>query len=167
MSEPRSARESAADSRGPVADSRGSAADVDRATIEEFRANGGLVGGPLAGSPLGLVHHVGARSGVARVTPLVCSPWGEGRWVVVASNGGAPAHPGWCHNLRAHPRTWLEVGTGTLPVLAEEWDDATREALWPELVARHPAVGGFQAGTARRIPVFWLTRLDRSHQPRR
>jgi deazaflavin-dependent oxidoreductase (nitroreductase family) len=51
-----------------------------------------------------LIHHIGAKTGVERATPLACSPQGDGRFAVVASNGGSPTHPDWYHNLKAHPR---------------------------------------------------------------
>jgi deazaflavin-dependent oxidoreductase (nitroreductase family) len=79
--------------------------------IAEFRANGGRVGGTLAGTPMILVHHRGARSGIERVTPLAGTPDGDGRYVVVASNGGSPTHPAWYHNLKADPRITIEAGT--------------------------------------------------------
>ena len=69
--------------------------DFNSKIIEEFRANEGRVGGPLAGTPILLLHHIGAKSGIERVTPLVCSPQGDGRHLLVASNAGSPTHPGW------------------------------------------------------------------------
>jgi deazaflavin-dependent oxidoreductase (nitroreductase family) len=136
-----------------------SSADAFNATIiEEFRANGGRVGGAFAGTPMILIHHVGARSGVVRVLPLACSPQPDGRFAIIASHGGSPTHPGWYHNLKANPRITVEVGTETFTVVAEELDDAARSAKWPELVAESPAAGEFQSRTARRIPVFMLAR---------
>jgi len=128
--------------------------------IEEFRANGGCVGGPWSGTTLILIHHIGARSGMERVSPLACSPRGDGRFAIVASNGGAPAHPDWYHNLKANPRIEVEVGARTFTVLAEELDDPTRAELWPKLVAESPAIGEFQARITRQIPVLMLTRQD-------
>ncbi len=61
--------------------------------IEEFRANEGRVGGPLAGVRMILIHHIGARSGIERVSPLACSPLRGGRFAIVASNGGSPTPP--------------------------------------------------------------------------
>jgi len=83
---------------------------------------------------------------------------GDDRFAFVASNGGSPSHPAWYHNLRAHPVITAEVGARTLTVVAEELDDSARAELWPKLVARFPAVGAYQATTARQIPVFILTR---------
>ena len=127
--------------------------------IEEFRANAGRVGGPWAGTTMILVHHIGAKSGIVRVTPLGCIPQGEGRFAIVASNGGSPTHPDWYYNLTANPRITVEVGAQTFTVLAEELTDTARSELWPKLVARHPAIGEFQARVARRIPVIMLTRV--------
>jgi deazaflavin-dependent oxidoreductase (nitroreductase family) len=138
----------------------GSASDFNTKMIEEFRANGGRVGGPWAGTTLILIHHIGARSGAERVTPLGCSLQGGGRFVIVASNGGSPAHPDWYYNLKAHPRIKVEVGTQTFTVLAEELAGTARAALWPKLVAEYPSIGEYQARTVRRIPVFMLTRSD-------
>ena len=110
------------------------------------------------GTMLIVIHHIGAKSGIKRVTPLACSPQPGGRFAIVAANGGSPAHPGWYYNLRANPRITAEVGTQTFRALAEELDDTTRAVLWPELVAESPTVGEYQAKTARKIPVFMLTR---------
>jgi deazaflavin-dependent oxidoreductase (nitroreductase family) len=64
------------------------------------------------------------------------------------------------HNLKAHPRITVEVGTQTFPVLAEKLAGAARAALWPTLIAQAPSVGKFQAKIMRQIPVFMLTRQD-------
>src|SRR5438045_2363466 len=107
-----------------------------------------------------LIHHIGARTGTERVTPLAYSAQADGRFAIVASNGGSPAHPDWYHNLKANPRIKAEVGTQTFAVLGEEVDGTTRAGLWPELVAEAPAVGEFQARITRQIPVFMLTPQD-------
>jgi deazaflavin-dependent oxidoreductase (nitroreductase family) len=135
--------------------------------IEEFRANGGRVGGMWEGTTLVLLHHIGAKSGIERATPVACSPRGEGRFAIWAANGGAPAHPNWYHNLKAHPQITVEVGAETFTVLARELDAAARAELWPKLVAQWPKpaagspdLGAAQARTARQFPVFMLTRQD-------
>ena len=138
------------------------AGDYNAAIIDEFRATGGHPGGEWAGTPMILIHHIGARSGIERVTPLGYLPVGDDRVAVVASNGGSPSHPAWYHNLKANPVITAEVGARTLTVVAKELDDTARAELWPKLVARFPAVGVYQAGTARQIPVFVLTRPGRA-----
>lgn len=134
--------------------------DYNARIVEEFRANGGRVGGPWAGTTIILIHHIGAKSGIERVLPLGCSPGGEGRFAIVASNGGSPTHPDWYYNLKANPRIKVEVGPRTFTVLAEELDGAARAGLWPKLVAQYPSIGEYQARTTRQIPVFMLTRQD-------
>ncbi|HUA30435.1 MAG TPA: nitroreductase/quinone reductase family protein, partial [Streptosporangiaceae bacterium] len=135
--------------------------DYNTTIIEEFRANGGRVGGMWEGTTLVLLHHIGAKSGIERVTPVACSPQGEGRFAIWAANGGAPTHPNWYHNLKAHPQITVEVGNQTFTVLARELDAAARAELWPKLVAQWPKpaagspdLGAAQARTARQFPVF-------------
>jgi deazaflavin-dependent oxidoreductase (nitroreductase family) len=132
--------------------------DVDRATVEEFRANAGHVRGPLEGTPLILLHDIGARSGRERVTPVAYTLLADGSYAVAASNGGSATHPSWYHNLVAHPRITVEVGTETFPVVARELLGAARERLWATLVAAAPTLGEFQSRTSRRIPVLVLIR---------
>ena len=127
--------------------------------IAEFRANQGRVGGVLADTPIILIHHIGANTLTERVTPLAYTRLADGRLLIVASNGGSPTHPAWYRNLKAHPTIEVEVGTETFAVLAEEADGAARADLWQELVAASPTVGEYQAATARRIPLFTLTRV--------
>ena len=141
-----------------MSDLSGGASDFNTKIIEEFRVNQGRAGGFLAGTPMILIHHIGARSGIERVTPLACNPQPDGRFAIVASNGGSPAHPDWYYNLKANPKITVEVGTQTFTVLAKELDGTARAELWPKLVAESPAVGEHQARTTRQIPVFMLTR---------
>jgi deazaflavin-dependent oxidoreductase (nitroreductase family) len=135
--------------------------DYNTEIIKEFRANQGRVGGPWAGTTLLLIHHIGAKSGVERVTPVACSPQGEGRFAIWAANGGSPTHPAWYYNLKARPEITIEVGAQTVTVLAQELDGAARARLWPKLVAEFPGrLDAAQARTTRQIPVFMLTRQD-------
>jgi deazaflavin-dependent oxidoreductase (nitroreductase family) len=125
--------------------------------VEEFRAKGGNVNGPLADFTLLLVHHVGARSGVERVVPLVYFARSDGRWMIIASNGGSRTHPAWYYNLKRHPRVTVELGTKTFRVVAEELDSEARSLVWPTIVEQSPAAGEFQKAITRTIPVFVLT----------
>ena len=145
----------------------GEGSDYNAKIIKEFRANQGRVGGMWTGTTLILIHHIGARSGIERVTPVACSPQGEGRFAIWAANGGSPTHPTWYYNLKAHPRITVEVGTQTFTVLAEELGGTARAELWPKLVAEWPKpvagspdLGAAQAGTTRQFPVLLLTRQD-------
>jgi deazaflavin-dependent oxidoreductase (nitroreductase family) len=142
-------------------------ADYNTQIIKEFRANSGRVSGMWTGTTLILIHHIGAKSGTERVTPVACSPRGVGRFAIWAANGGSPAHPNWYYNLKANPEITAEVGDETFTVLAEELDDTARAELWPKLVAEWPKpvdgspdLGATQANSTRQFPVFMLTRQD-------
>ena len=126
--------------------------------VDEFRANGGYVDGTLADFRLILVHHVGARSGIERVQPLVYFPRSDGRWMIVASNGGSSTHPAWYYNLKRQARVTVELGTEKFWVLAEELEPEARSLVWPTIVEQSPAAGEFQRAITRTIPVFVLTR---------
>src|SRR5437016_5648722 len=104
--------------------------------VAEFRANGGYVrwstdaefaaGRPIPppvpgfedrGLPLVLVHHIGAKTGRERISPLFFQPVGDG-WAVFGTHGGSPHHPVWYRNLLANPRVTVEAGTETVPAVA-------------------------------------------------
>jgi deazaflavin-dependent oxidoreductase (nitroreductase family) len=125
--------------------------------IAEFRANRGRVSGDLADTPIILIHHIGAETRTAYVTPLAYNLQADGSLVIAGSNGGSPKHPAWYYNLKVQPRIDVELGTETFAALAEEVTGAARAALWPRLVTASPALAEFQAKTARRIPLFRLT----------
>lgn len=126
--------------------------------VGEFRANGGYVNGDLADFRLLLVHHVGARSGMERVVPLVYFARSDGRWMIVASNGGSSRHPAWYYNLKRRPLVTVEIGTQRFRVVAEELGSEERSLVWPTIVEQSPAAGEFQKAITRTIPVFVLTR---------
>jgi F420H(2)-dependent quinone reductase len=121
-----------------------------------YRATGGRIGRRMPGlPPMLLLDHVGARTGKRRTTPLVYMPDGDD-YVVVASKGGFPSDPGWLHNLRAHPRTEVQIGGRRTPVLAAEATDDERRRLWPRAVEHNPHWGRYQRRTDRQIPIVIL-----------
>ncbi len=130
--------------------------DFNSQIIDEFRANQGRVGGTFEGTPLLLLHHKGAKSGVSRVNPLAYQS-DRGRYVVFASKGGAPTNPGWYHNLNAHPNVEIEVGTDTVPVLGTEATGEERERLFRAQAERSPQFAEYEKNTDRVIPVMILT----------
>jgi len=132
------------------------APDYNRAIIDEFRATGGRVGGDWEGTPLLLLHHIGARSHEERVTPLGYLPDAE-RYVLVASNGGARNNPHWYHNLNAQPDVLIEVGTETLAVASHEATGEERERLFGALVERYPHLSAYEQEAGRVVPVIVLT----------
>ena len=120
--------------------------DRNRAVIEEFRANGGTVGGELRSTPLLLLGTTGAKSGRPRTTPLAYRRVG-GRLYVIASSGGRPTHPGWYFNLRAHPACHRR---GRRRALRRHRDRARRRGARPRVRGHRRAVAGRGAGTRRR-----------------
>ena len=135
--------------------------DFNTSIIEEFRANEGKVGGRFEGASLILIHHVGTRSGTERVTPVTCFPQPDGRFAIIASNGGAPTNPNWYYNLKARPEINVEFGTETFAVTVRELAGTEREELWAEVVSAESGVVQTQNRTTRTIPVLLLTRISR------
>jgi deazaflavin-dependent oxidoreductase (nitroreductase family) len=131
--------------------------DYNQRIINEFRANGGRPPSWSGSSPLLLLHHRGARSGVQRVNPVAYLE-DDGRYVVFASKAGAPTNPGWYHNLMAHPDTTIEVGSETLEVTAREASGEERERLFAAQAERSPQFMEYQQKTDRVIPVVVLAR---------
>jgi len=102
-----------------------------------------------------LLTTVGRRSGEARTVPLIYLEDSE-RLVVVASQGGMPTHPGWYHNLVAHPRVTVETGRRIREMDARVADAVERAELWPRLVEMYDDYDDYQARTDRQIPVVIL-----------
>jgi deazaflavin-dependent oxidoreductase (nitroreductase family) len=131
--------------------------DWNRRVIEEFRANGGKVGGDMEGWPLVLVHHTGARTGTERVTPVVYQQLEDGSIAVFASKAGAPSHPDWFHNLVAHPDTQIELGSETRPVTARVAAGDERTRIWEAQKQAFPNFAEYeQKAGDREIPVVVL-----------
>lgn len=129
---------------------------VHRRTGDRFR-----------GSELLYLTTVGARSGQRRTNPLARFDDGRGGWLVVASFGGAARHPGWYHNIAAHPdQVWAEVSGTTHHVDAERLDGEEHDRAWAQITARSPDFGGYAEKTDRRIPVLRLTPRPPAARPR-
>ena len=123
------------------------------ALIEEFRAAGRRLGE----RPLLLLTTTGARSGAARVTPMMYVRDGD-RLLVIASNAGAPRHPDWSHNLVADPHVPVEVDGERWTGTAAPLTGAEHDAAWERIVAGYPFFADHAAKAGRRIPVVALTR---------
>ena len=131
--------------------------DFNRGVVEEFRANGGKVGGPFEGGDLLLLHTTGAKSGQPRLSPLAYLTV-DGKMLIVGSYAGAPKDPAWVHNLRADPRARIEVGTEAYDVVVRELPGDERDATYPKITAVAPVFAEYQTKTTRAIPLFELTR---------
>jgi len=132
--------------------------DMNQRIIEEFRANGGSVGGSADGAVLLLLHNKGARTGVERVNPLAYQPLADG-WAVFAAHAGATKNPDWYHNVVANPETIIEVGRETIPVRARVADGEERDRIWERQKAFYPRFARYEKTAGRDIPVVILERL--------
>ena len=131
--------------------------------IAEFRANQGHVGGIWEETPLLLLHHTGAKSGMSRVNPVAFLTDDE-RYLIWAANGGAPNNPAGYHNLKAHPNTRIEVGSETIDVVAEETTGTERERVWAKATSRYPQLIEAAGQTSRAIPMVLLTPRGKSER---
>lgn len=126
----------------------------NKGVIEEFRANGGKVGGWGA---LILLTTTGAKSGQPRIAPLMLVEDGD-RVIAVASKGGAPKDPEWYLNLRAHPQVTVEVRDEKFETTAKILSGAEREKAFKKAVEVFPNYAEYQKKTEREIPVIALDR---------
>lgn len=99
----------------------------------------------------------GARSGLARRTPLACMPE-EGGWLLIGSNFGRTDHPAWTHNLLAHPDAEISWKGQDIRVTARLLEGEERTAAWKALLAFWPPYATYQARVEREIRVFRVTR---------
>jgi deazaflavin-dependent oxidoreductase (nitroreductase family) len=134
----------------------GNPKDRNKAIIEEFRANGGKVGGYFANMPLLLLHTIGAKSQRPRINPVAYTKDGD-RFVIIASKGGAPTNPDWFYNVVAHPLVTVEVGTEKFQAQAMIPAEPERTRLYDQMAAARPNFAEYQRKTTRRIPVIVLT----------
>ena len=132
--------------------------EMNRAIIEEFRANDGKVSGQFEGVPLLLLTTVGARSGLTRTNPLAYFADGD-RYLIIASYAGAPVNPPWFYNLKANPEVEVEVGTEHFKARADEITEPLRTEVYQKVAAAAPVFAEYQNQTTRNIPVLVLQRL--------
>jgi deazaflavin-dependent oxidoreductase (nitroreductase family) len=133
------------------------------ATIAEFRANEGRVGGNFEGAPMVLVHHRGRKSGREYVTPMMYLPDETEPDIsyVFATKGGAPTNPDWYRNLTAAGDGSVERRTDTYKVTVRELTGAERDLIYAEQARRYPGFAEYERQTAgvRTIPVLELRRV--------
>ncbi|WP_431911905.1 nitroreductase family deazaflavin-dependent oxidoreductase [Nonomuraea jabiensis] len=132
-----------------------------REQVELYESSGGTKGTTLmdTGMPVILLTTLGARSGKIRKTPLMRVEH-DGRYALVASQGGAPTHPVWYFNVKAHPHVELQDGPAKQDMKAREVTGAEKAEWWERAVAAYPPYADYQKKTDREIPVFVLEPLD-------
>lgn len=124
--------------------------------IDEFRRNGGKVGGQFEGFPLLLLTSTGAKSGAQRVNPVAYFDIDD-KIYIVGSAAGRDQSPAWVHNLRANPNVSVEIGADAArPATGRELPRDERDAIYRTVVERAPGFGEYEQRTDRVIPVFEL-----------
>ncbi|MGA9747529.1 MAG: nitroreductase family deazaflavin-dependent oxidoreductase [Nocardioides sp.] len=126
-----------------------------RDQVELYESSGGTQGTTLreTGLPVVIVTSLGARSGKIRKTPLMRVEH-DGRYALVASQGGAPKHPTWYFNLRSHPVIELQDGAARQELAVRQVEGDERAEWWERAVAAFPNYARYQEKTEREIPVF-------------
>ena len=124
--------------------------------VELYESSGGTEGTTLrdTGMPVIIVTNRGRKTGAIRKTPLMRVVDGN-RYILVASQGGAPQHPYWYHNLKADPNVEIRDKTDVFPMRVREVEDADERAkLWAIAVDTFPNYQVYQDNTQRTIPLF-------------
>ena len=138
-----------------IGDYAPSTASWARRQAERYEASNGVEAGGLRGRPIIVLTSVGARTGKLRKTALMRVEH-DGLYAVVASLGGAPKHPVWYYNLKAHPRVELQDGPMKRDFAAREVSGNEKALWWERAVEAWPDYARYQGKTARQIPVFVL-----------
>ncbi|HLR84225.1 MAG TPA: nitroreductase family deazaflavin-dependent oxidoreductase [Nocardioidaceae bacterium] len=127
-----------------------------RNQVENYESSGGTEGTTMRGKPVIILTTRGAKSGKIRKTPLMRVEH-DGEYAVVASQGGAPTHPQWFHNVKSDPNVELQDGPTKQPMVAREATGDERVTWWQRAVAAWPDYADYQTKTDRTIPVFVLS----------
>jgi deazaflavin-dependent oxidoreductase (nitroreductase family) len=130
-----------------------------RDQVAAYEASGGREGNTLrdSGDPIVVITSKGAKSGSLRKNPVM-KVEKDGKYVAIASKGGAPDNPEWYHNFVAHPEVELQDGPEAHPYTARLLSGEERQEWWEYAVQTWPTYGEYQKKTDREIPVFLLER---------
>jgi len=121
--------------------------------VDRYVETDGREGHEWRGVPTLLLTTRGRKSGKLRRTALIYGKDGEGRYLLVASKGGAPEHPSWYLNLAAHPEVEVQVGADKFAARARTADAREKPRLWQLMTSIWPDYDGYQKKTGRDIPV--------------
>lgn len=132
--------------------------DWVREQVKVYEASNGTKANTLrdTGIPIIVMTTVGHKSGKVRKVPLMRVEH-DGEYAIVASKGGAPAHPGWYHNLVADPNVMIQDGPAPFDAVVRVVEGDERAAWWERCVAVFPRYQDYAEATDREIPVFIAT----------
>jgi deazaflavin-dependent oxidoreductase (nitroreductase family) len=125
--------------------------------VRQYEATDGKVGHTWNGTSVLILHTSGRKSGQTRKNPLIYGRSGDD-YLIVASKGGAPDHPGWYKNLLARPEATIQVWGELIPVIARTASADEKRRLWPIMTAEWPDYDSYQQKTTRDIPLVILQR---------
>jgi len=125
--------------------------------VKVYRETNGEQGYLWNGAPILLLTTTGRKSGEARTSALIFGRDGDDL-LLVASQGGAPTHPNWYHNLSADPDVEVQVQGDVFPATARTASDDEKARLWSIVTEVWPNYDSYQERTDRQIPVVVLTR---------
>ena len=127
--------------------------------VRRYRETGGEEGHIWRrGSKVLLLTTRGRVTGEPTTTPLIYED-DDGAYVVVASKGGAPKHPGWYRNLAKNPEVEVQVLDEVFPARARTAEGEERARLWRLAAQQWPDYDAYQQKTEREIPVVVLERV--------
>jgi deazaflavin-dependent oxidoreductase (nitroreductase family) len=138
-----------------------SAADWVREQVEKYEATNGAEANTLrdTGYPIVVITSVGAKSGKLRKNPVMRVER-DGKYVAIASKGGAPEQPEWYYNFLAHPEVDLQDGAEPRTYRARLLEGDERAEWWQYAVDTWGTYASYQEKTDREIPVFLLEPVD-------
>ncbi len=123
--------------------------------VTRYVETGGEEGHDWRGASVLILTTTGRKSGESRSTPLIYGRWNDD-YLLVASQGGAPAHPAWYLNLSQDPEVTIQVRDRRFRVHARTATAQERPELWSIMTAEWPAYDDYQRKTDREIPVVVL-----------
>lgn len=131
---------------------------LNRDVIAEFRSHGGKVA-QFGDLPVVILHTIGARSGKLREIPLIVIYEAETP-LIFGTAAGAPKHPDWVHNLRAHSRIEVEFGDAKYTAdVVELKGDAARDRIETQAKSTPQFASYMESAAPRTIPVFTIERV--------
>ena len=123
--------------------------------VQKYEETDGKVGHDWNGTSCLVLRMKGRTTGKTRKVPLIYARDGES-YVLIASKGGAPEHPGWYKNLVAHPEVEIQVWGEVIRVTARTGTAEEKKRVWPAMVAQWPDYDKYQESSSRDIPVVLL-----------
>jgi deazaflavin-dependent oxidoreductase (nitroreductase family) len=130
---------------------------INEAHVKAYQETDGETGYLWNGVPTLLFTHKGRKSGKLRTNAIIFTPVSD-KYVIIASKGGSPTHPGWFHNIQADPDIEVQIKGEKFPATARVAESPEREELWAEAVKTWPSFDVYQSRTDRKIPVVVIER---------